>query len=229
MIESARLREVVAYVARMSAQARREQLVEAAIKVMSREGLDRTTTRRVAEEAGVPHGAFHYAFRDKNELLTSVVGAVTMQVEQILRQAVDPARGLAAAIDDGAHAFWRHVISDDGLQLMQYELMIFCRRTAGFEWLAEWQYSRYAAAALEVFRAAAAHEPGPLDIDMTDLTQFLVAAIDGLVIQYEVSHDSQRCQRDLQNIIRAATLLVGIEAQPGPAAADDAKLTMPRG
>jgi len=57
-------------VARMSAQARREQLVEAAIKVMSKEGLERTTTRRIAEEAGVPHGGFHYAFRDKNELLT---------------------------------------------------------------------------------------------------------------------------------------------------------------
>ena len=63
--------------ARMSAQARREQLVEAAIAVMSREGLDRATTRRIADEAGVPNGAFHYAFRDKNELLTHVVGAAS--------------------------------------------------------------------------------------------------------------------------------------------------------
>jgi len=196
--------------ARISAQDRREQFVEAAIKVMSREGLERTTTRRIAEEAGAPQGAFHYAFRDKNELLTGVVAAVTMQVEQVLGAAVDPTKGLAAAIHDGLHAFWKHVVSDDGLQLMQYELTIFCRRTEGFEWLAEWQYTRYAAAALEVFQAAAAHEPGPLEIDMTDLTNFLVAAMDGLVIQYEVSHDGQRCQRDLDNVIRAATLLTGL-------------------
>ena len=45
---------------------------------------------------------------------------------------------------------------------------------------------------------------------MTDLTNFLVAAMDGLVIQYEVSHDEQRCLRDLDNVIRAATLLTGL-------------------
>jgi len=206
-------------VARMSAQARREQLVEAAIKVMSKEGLERTTTRRIAEEAGVPHGGFHYAFRDKNELLTSVVAAVTMGVEHVLRDAVDPSRGLADAIHDGLHAFWEHVISDDGLQLMQYELTIFCRRTEGFEWLAEWQYTRYTTAALEVFTAAAAHDADPPDIDVGELTHFLVAAMDGLVIQYEVSHDTARCERDLSNIIRAAHLLAGFTPLPERATA----------
>ena len=159
----------------------------------------------------------HYAFRDKNELLTAVVGAVTLQVERVLRDAVDPTRGLAAAIDDGLRAFWRFAVGDDGLQLMQYELTIFCCRTPGYEWLAEWQYTRYASAAHEVFQAAADHEPGPLDLDLTDLSRFLVAAVDGLVIQYEVTHDAQRCERDLRNIIRAATLLVGLEPRPGPA------------
>ena len=81
---------------------------------------------------------------------------------------------------------------------MQYELIILCRRTPGLESLAEWQYTRYASAALEVFQAAADQEPGPLDLDMTDLANFLVAAMDGLVLQYEVTHDTERCERDLQ-------------------------------
>ena len=119
------------------------------------------------------------------------------------------------------------MVGDDGLQLMQYELTIYCRRTAGFAWLAEWQYTRYAGAALEVFQAAADHDPGPLDLDITDLTNFLVAAMDGLVIQYEVTHDAQRCERDLHTIIRAATLLAGLPVTTArwttgsPAAGDD--------
>lgn len=203
---------------RVSAVDRREQLVEAAIRVMSREGLDRTTTRRIADEAGAPQGAFHYAFRDKNELLTAVVAAVTLEVEKILRDAVDPALGVAAAIRDGLHAYWAHAVADDGLRLMQYELTIFCRRTEGFEWLAEWQYARYTSAALEVFEEAASFEERPLDITMADLTNFLVAAMDGLVIQYEVTRDSGRCQRDLEHVIRAATLLAGLP--PARASAD---------
>ena len=198
---------------RISATKRREQFIEAAIRVMSREGLERATTRRIAEEAEAPQGAFHYLFDDKNQLLTEVVGAITLQVEQILRKAVDPARGLAAAIDDGLRAFWSHVVSDDGLQLMQYELMIFARRTDGYEWLAEWQYGRYVAAAHEVFAAAADAEGLAPDVDMGGLARFLVAAVDGLVIQYEVHHDLEQSERDLTNIIRAATLL----AVPAPA------------
>lgn len=120
---------------RISAEARREKFVEAAIKVMAREGLDHATTRRIAEEAGAPQGIFHYVFRDKTELLAAVIGAVTQQVERLLREAVDPRKGLAATIQDAVQAFWEQVLTDDGPQLMQYEQVIRCRQTPGMEWL----------------------------------------------------------------------------------------------
>ena len=75
------LRKTGFLVPRVSAQNRREQLLEAAIRVMSKEGLDRATTRRIAEVAGTTQGVFHYAFQDKNELLTAVVAAVTTEIE----------------------------------------------------------------------------------------------------------------------------------------------------
>ena len=118
-------------------------------------------------------------------------------------------RGLAAAIEDGLHAFWQHVVSDDGLQLMQYELTIFCRRTEGFEWLAEWQYTRYASAALEVFQAAADQEPEPLD-DRHDRPDQLPGRRDGRPGHPVRGHPRRAVQRDLDNIIRAAHLLVGL-------------------
>ena len=194
---------------RMSVDARREQFVRAAIEVMSREGLDRATTRRIADHAGAAQGAMHYAFRDKNELLTAVLGEITRQVEQVLRDAVDPTQGLAVAIEDGLQGFWRFATADDGLQLAQYELTIFCRRTPGFEWLATWQYTRYAAAAQEVFQAAADHDATPPTIDVADLCRFIVAAVDGLLIQYEVHHDAEQSERDLRNVIRSAVALAG--------------------
>ena len=193
--------------ARISAEKRRAQFIEAAVRVMSREGLDKATTRRIAEEAGSPQGAFHYLFDGKNQLLTEVVGAITTQVEQVLRQSIDPTRGLAAAIDDGLRGFWAHAVSDDGLQLVQYELTIFARRTEGYEWLAEWQYGRYEQAAREVFGAAARAEGVDTDVDLDELARFIVAAVDGLIIQWEVHHDAARSERDLANVIRAATLL----------------------
>jgi hypothetical protein len=71
---------------------------------------------------------------------------------------------------------------------VQYERTIFCRRTAGFEWLAEWQYTRYTTATLELLKAAADHERRPLDVDLRDLANFVVAGMDRLILQHEVSH-----------------------------------------
>jgi AcrR family transcriptional regulator len=139
---------------------------------MAREGLDRAATRRIADEAGAPQGIFHYVFRGKTELLEAVIGTVTQQVEQVLRDTVDPCKGLAAAISDAVQAFWQHVLADDGLQLMQYELTIYCRRTPGLEWLADYQYARYIAATTEVLSAAAEHDTAPSAISLDQLTRF---------------------------------------------------------
>jgi hypothetical protein len=43
----------------------------------------------------------HYTFRGKIELPTAVVAAVTRQIENVLRDAIYPGAGLAAAIGYG--------------------------------------------------------------------------------------------------------------------------------
>jgi AcrR family transcriptional regulator len=202
--------------ARLSVDERREQFVRAAITVMAQEGLDRATTRRIAEVAGAPQAALHYAFRDKEELLVAVVGEVTGEVERILRAAVDPGAGLEAAVRSASTAFWDHVVGDDGLQLMQYELSIHCRRTPGLEWLAEWQYNRYVMVAQDVFAAAAGADPSVGDVDVAALSRFMVAATDGLILQYEVHHDRALAARDADLTVRAAMLLVR-DGLPPPA------------
>ena len=56
---------------------RREQLIEAALAVASRDGIDAATVRAVAAEAGVSLGVVHYCFQDKDELLRAMAHAIT--------------------------------------------------------------------------------------------------------------------------------------------------------
>ncbi|MFF9213282.1 MULTISPECIES: TetR/AcrR family transcriptional regulator [unclassified Streptomyces] len=58
--------------AHVSADARREQLIEAAVRVIAREGADRATTRKIAEEARAPLASLHYCFQNKENLLLAV-------------------------------------------------------------------------------------------------------------------------------------------------------------
>ncbi|MEV0600311.1 TetR/AcrR family transcriptional regulator [Streptomyces sp. NPDC050315] len=73
----------------VSADTRREQLIEAAVQVIAREGADRATTRKIAEEAKAPLASLHYCFQNKENLLL----AVFTQLSQEMPVEVDPPEG----------------------------------------------------------------------------------------------------------------------------------------
>ncbi len=68
---------------------RRAQLLDAAIDVMSENGISGATTRAITERAGVLHGVFHYCFDSKAALLHALL---TRESERALSTAwrLDP-------------------------------------------------------------------------------------------------------------------------------------------
>ncbi|MFI2364342.1 TetR/AcrR family transcriptional regulator [Promicromonospora sp. NPDC019610] len=102
--------------------ARRAQIVEAAVRVIAREGLSKATFGRIAAEAGLSSpGMISYHFADKDELLTvlcdTVLGDCVAAIEQAVAAAGSPEGGLAAYLTsfvrwqdthrDGVNALWR--------------------------------------------------------------------------------------------------------------------------
>jgi AcrR family transcriptional regulator len=59
----------------------REEIVEAALRVVDRDGLEATSMRRVAEELGTAPSALYWHVRNKDELLQLVLDRVAGEVE----------------------------------------------------------------------------------------------------------------------------------------------------
>ena len=76
----------------LSADDRRESILDAAVDVIASEGLAKMTTRRIAERAGAPLGALHYCFRNKEELLDLVFNRARDTLKASFKR-VDPSRG----------------------------------------------------------------------------------------------------------------------------------------
>jgi DNA-binding transcriptional regulator YbjK len=81
-------------VATKTAQGRREQILEAALRVIGRDGRSAVTHRAVAQEAGVPLGSTTYYFDSRDDLLAQALEHVARneteryaQLGQELRQA----------------------------------------------------------------------------------------------------------------------------------------------
>ena len=67
----------------------RERILEAARRILAGEGLERLTTRRVAELAGVSHGMVHYHFADKRDLIVALVVHARRDWVEPLEELVD--------------------------------------------------------------------------------------------------------------------------------------------
>jgi DNA-binding transcriptional regulator YbjK len=102
---------------RASAQQRRLAILEAALRIMSRDGLRAVSHRTVAAEAGVPLAATTYYFSDLEDLITEsflhwsqaqrrLVGHQLAAALELLEQAAPgDAVGVAAALADAAAGY----------------------------------------------------------------------------------------------------------------------------
>lgn len=86
----------------------RERLLDAAIACFCRQGIDGTSLRAIAREAGVTPALLHYYFGDKDQLRQAVVEdrvlpAVALLREHVMRNGDDVA-GMAVGFIDGVGA-----------------------------------------------------------------------------------------------------------------------------
>ncbi len=67
----------------MSANDKRQRLIDAAYKVFSRKGFNNASIKDVANEAGITPGLVHYYFKNKEELLFSVQSNIQKQYHSL--------------------------------------------------------------------------------------------------------------------------------------------------
>jgi TetR/AcrR family transcriptional regulator, fatty acid metabolism regulator protein len=106
----------------LTTEARRLQIVDAAITVLARDGLSQTSLGRIATQAGLSSaGLITYHFADKDDVLLTVTRTLLGRALAALRKATSTADGPVAALDayietfvgfqaanpEGVRALWR--------------------------------------------------------------------------------------------------------------------------
>src|SRR3569623_401950 len=64
-----------------------EALVEATARILVRDGFDRASTNRIAEEAGVSVGSLYQKFPSKEALVVAVIDRHSRELMQVVRAA----------------------------------------------------------------------------------------------------------------------------------------------
>ncbi|MDX6325924.1 MAG: hypothetical protein QOK15_2278 [Nocardioidaceae bacterium] len=195
---------------RMSAEDRRDRLVEAAIRVMTRDGVARATTRAIASEAGMPLGVFHYAFHSKQELVTRVTETIAQQSKADIDAAIfsSGTQDLYQLILAGLTAYFDHVVAHPHEHLVTYELTTAALREPELEDVARRQYDYYLKENEQLLLAAAELFGFEFTEPVAVVTRYTLSVVDGLALNWLARGNEEEAREVLRLTARAAMTLV---------------------
>jgi AcrR family transcriptional regulator len=196
--------------ARVPADQRRQEFVEATVRVIAEHGLADTTTRKIADEAGAPLASLHYCFHSKDELFFAVFEAQAA----LLGERIGPAQkavGLSKAAGYALHEIVDWFREHRDWALAQLELELWALRQDPTGELATRSVDVHVDAMADGLRTAC----GPADdTALAEPVARLIAALaDGLVLQWFGSHDDAALTEGSNRAAEALQLFVDQHAK----------------
>ena len=208
---------------RLPVAERREQLIEAALNVASREGIDGATVRAVAAEAGVSLGVVHYCFRDKDELLRAMAHTITQRnlargMAEMPEEA--PARDLVLGVLEG---LWANIRATRGPQLLTYELTTTSLRHPELRQVGMDQYVGSWAAAEHFLEEVERVAHVTWKMPRHAIARSIIAAVDGFSLAWLVDGDDDAAFQGLRMFAEhIASLAVPVDEEALLGADDEA-------
>jgi AcrR family transcriptional regulator len=161
----------------------RARILEAARRVLAEEGLERFTTRRVAELAGVSHGMVHYHFTDKRELAMALLVHARRDWVEPLEELVD-GPGSAEKRMRAVIAWIAEPATIETMRVHQSLFVLALQDEAVRERLAG-EFARWRAPFVALFREVG-EELGLDGLDAESVGEAFATAADGLVQQQSI-------------------------------------------
>ncbi|MBE1531082.1 TetR/AcrR family transcriptional regulator [Actinomadura algeriensis] len=193
--------------AHVPAAERRPQLVEAAIDLMARKGVDAGSTRAIAAELGVAQATVHYTFGTKRDLYGAIVERLAGEmIDRVCAaapaEAVPGEAGFAASVQVMAGELWATYAERPGRFAVFDELTTIGSRDPDIrEALRAHQHAMERTAA-ELVTGLAAETGVALATDALAIARFFLIGFDGLVARHRISDDGTH-DADLDRLVTA--------------------------
>ena len=189
--------------ARMGAELRRQDFVEATIRVIAEHGVANATTRRIAAQAGCPLASLHYVFHTKNDLFYAVYESLFSLPPQALVQVPAGATAAATAAEVLRQLITWFIDHPDAARA-QTELFFWAMRND--PQMASKIYSVAIEATEQALQRAMGTELSEAFLKAS--SRLLIQLVDGLTIAWSAHGDLDRLRAETETACTALALLV---------------------
>jgi AcrR family transcriptional regulator len=168
------------------AKERREQIIRALDRCIAKYGLQKTSIKKIAGEAGVQPGILHHYFEDRDEIIEEMVKTIVDEVAgrylEEIRRHEDPAKRFDKAIE---FLFGPKMINDEYAAFF-YDCWAEAMRNPRIRESFKMLYERFRKAIVDML--AQHEEAAALSADeMDELATMVIAIQDGISLQWEMA------------------------------------------
>ena len=181
---------------------RREQIIDAALKLMISEGLYQATTRKIAAAAQVNVATLHYHFHDKEEILLKVMEQLVANYRRNLARQFSTEQHLLQRIADLLYFIWSEIQSAPGEQLLLQEMTIFLLRNPETEPMAREKDRVFLSLYVDALMASTDVEEHDRPF-IVELANFAYTCNIGIFNQWLATRDTPGLLRTLANLVAA--------------------------
>lgn len=182
---------------RMTFDERRAELIDAAIRVIARDGLAAATTRAIVGEADMPQGALFYIFSSRDALIGAVVEEITTseRLDALLSVELSDSGRLEDALATAMETYLRLLAHDPSRELALLEVAAYSIRHDPDAGRRQWQTYRDAVGEFLRFVAGTMSMRWTLPID--DLAHMVTSSLDGLTLSWLTDRDTDAARRHI--------------------------------
>ncbi|WP_371517283.1 TetR/AcrR family transcriptional regulator [Kitasatospora sp. NBC_01300] len=192
--------------AHVPASERRPQLVQAALDLMTREGVAAGSTRAIAAELGVAQATVHYTFGTKKDLYRAVVEQLTAEFIGHVRAAYPGDGSFGEQVATLVHALWESSTGTDGRCVLLSEFAALAMRDPDLQEIMRALQHGIERTAAEMLTALAEAHGLELATPAEEIAVHFLTGFDGLTDRY-LALRAPGEQPD-QGTLRALDLLV---------------------
>lgn len=200
--------------AHVTAAERRPQLIEAAIALMTREGVAAGSTRAIAAELGVAQATVHYTFGTKEDLYRAVMEQLTHDLVAHVKESAPDDAGFAGSIAAMTAALWRTVREQPASHQVLTELSMLALRTPKLREVLESHNREVTAETARLVSEAAERTGQRLAVPATAVANYFLAAFDGLTLQHLALPDEDGERIGLQTLVSSVVALADGTLKP---------------
>ena len=188
--------------ARIGAEERRQDFIEATIKVIAEHGIANATTRRIAAAADSPLASLHYVFHTKEDLFCAVYESLINMPQQSLQA---PANALPAeSVGEMLRQLVKWFIAHPERAITQFELFFWNLRNDPE------MAAKIYTVSIEANQQAIQKATGDaLDqAARTTVSRLLINLFDGLLLSWTAHGNLERLEAETETACQAVKLLV---------------------